>query len=47
MKWTKVRETIAAISAIILVILMAGVGATLAGWNIPILTNIVKMIMGK
>jgi len=37
---TKVREIIAAIFAILLVILFAAVGAALAGWNIPILRNI-------
>ncbi len=45
MQMTKVREAIAAISAILLVIIMAGVGATMAGWNIPILSNIVKKLM--
>lgn len=46
MSVTKVREIIAAIAAILFVIIMAGVGATMAGWNIPILSNIVKMFMG-
>ncbi|HOQ32257.1 MAG TPA: hypothetical protein PLA12_07080 [Candidatus Hydrogenedens sp.] len=47
MKITKVREAIAGIVAILFVLLMAGVGATMAGWNIPILSNIVKTIMSK
>ncbi|HOK08168.1 MAG TPA: hypothetical protein PLT82_05845 [Candidatus Hydrogenedens sp.] len=47
MSITKVRETIAAIAAILLVLIMAGVGATMAGWNVPVISNIVKMIMGK
>ncbi|MCX8064268.1 MAG: hypothetical protein N3G21_03765 [Candidatus Hydrogenedentes bacterium] len=47
MSMVKVRETIAAISAIILVLIMAGVGATMAGWNIPILSNIVRWALGQ
>jgi len=47
MKITKVREAIAGIVAILFVLFMAGVGATMAGWNIPILSNIVKTIMSK
>lgn len=47
MSMTKVREAIAAIVAILFVLIMAGVGATMAGWNIPILSNIVKKLMGS
>lgn len=47
MSIVKIRETIAAISAIILVLIMAGVGATMAGWHIPILSNIVKWALGQ
>jgi len=47
MKVTKLREALAAIAAVVIVLIMAGVGATMAGWNIPILTNFIKMFMGQ
>ncbi len=47
MKMTKLREVLAGIVAVLFVLIMAGVGATMAGWNIPILSNIVKMLMGN
>ena len=40
MKWVKVREKIAALVAIALVVIFASVGATVAGWNIPVLSDI-------
>ncbi len=47
MSMTKVREVIAAIAAILFVLVMAGVGATMAGWNIPVLSNIVNKLLGN
>ncbi|MGC8738142.1 MAG: hypothetical protein ACP5UA_05770 [Candidatus Hydrogenedens sp.] len=47
MKMTKIREAIAGIFAILFVLIMAGVGATMAGWNIPILSNIIKTIISR
>jgi hypothetical protein len=41
------REALAAIAAVVIVLIMAGVGAAMAGWNIPILTNFIKMIIGQ
>lgn len=40
MRWVKVRESIAALVAIILVILLLAVGTTIMGHNIPVLADI-------
>lgn len=40
MSWTKTREAMAAIVAIILVIVFAAIGAAIFGWDIPILSKI-------
>lgn len=40
MKMTKMREVFAAIFAIVIVVLMAAIGAAMAGWRIPILSAI-------
>jgi len=37
---TKIREKIAAVAAIIIVIIMVAVGGAVFGWDIPILSNI-------
>jgi hypothetical protein len=40
MRATKVREKMAAFTAIVLIIAMAAIGAAFAGWRIPILSAI-------
>lgn len=40
MAWTKVREKVAALVAVILVILVGAAGSAMFGWNIPVLSQI-------
>jgi len=40
MKWVKVREKIAAIAALVVVVIFAGFVAVLMGWNVPFFSDI-------
>jgi len=40
MKWVKVREKIAALAALVIIVIFAGFIAVLMGWNVPILSDI-------
>ena len=44
MKSSKIREKLAALFAVIVLILFLAVGAHFAGWNIPGLSHIAKLI---
>lgn len=40
MAWSKVREKVAALVAVILVLLVGAAGSAIFGWNIPVLHQI-------
>lgn len=40
MRWTKFRETVGAVFAVALVVLLVAAIGVYAGWNIPILRDI-------
>jgi len=40
MTWTKLREKVAALLAVIAVILVGAAGSAIFGWNIPVLHQI-------
>lgn len=40
MRWTKIREFVAAVVALVLVILAGSAGSAMFGWNLPVLHQI-------
>lgn len=44
MKWVKVREKFAALIAVVLVVVLAAVTATVFGYNIPVLSDISRAL---
>lgn len=40
MKTRKIREIIGVLVAVVMIVLFAAIGAAVAGWHIPVLSNI-------
>lgn len=44
MQWVKVREKIAALFALVLVVLLAALIAVAMGWNVPVLSDLAQQL---